>query len=115
MRIIALVFAVLFAISAAVQYNDPDLFLWIIIYGLAAILSLLFFRGYRNPFVYGIPLVIYLAGAIYLWPEVYKGVTMDMSHAPEIELARESLGLAICSFAFLLYLIFALKYSKTVK
>lgn len=114
MRITALIFAIIFLISAALQYNDPDPFIWIGIYGFAAVLSLLFFRGFRNSILYGVSLMVYLAGAIYLWPEVYKGVVMDMSRAPEIELARESLGMAICAFAFLLYLIFSYKASKKV-
>lgn len=115
MRIVALIFAILFIISAALQYNDPDTIIWVSIYGFAAVLSLLFFRGYRSIILYSIFLIVYLAGAIYLWPEVYKGLTMDMSRAPEIESARESLGMAICAFAFLLYLVFSYKDSKRLK
>lgn len=115
MRIVALIFAVLFLISAALQYNDPDPLVWAGIYGFAAVLSFMFFRGFRNKIVYGISLIVYLGAAIYLWPEVYRGVVMDMSRAPEIELARESLGMGICAFAILLYLIFSLKDSKKAK
>ena len=104
MKIAALVFSIIFIISAALQYNDPDPWLWIGIYGLAGVLSFLFYNGRRNLALYGIPMLVYFAGAIYLWPEEYKGVTMEMSYAPEIELARESLGLTICGLAFLLYL-----------
>lgn len=109
MRIVALIFTVLAVISAVLQYNDPDALLWMTIYGLAAVLSILFFRGLRNTILYGAVFIIYLAGAIYLWPEEYKGVTMSMDYAPEVELARESFGLAVCAFAFLLYLIFSYK------
>lgn len=115
MRIVALIFAVLFFISAALQFNDPDTLLWIAIYGFAGVLSILFYRGLRNKFFYGVAMLVYLAGAIYLWPKEYKGITMDMSRAPEIELARESLGLAICAFAFLLYLLYSMKNSAGLK
>ena len=112
MKFIALIFAALATLSAAFQYNDPDPWLWIASYGLVAVLSILFFRGLRNKIIYGVLFAIYLAGAIYLWPDEYKGVTMSMSYAPEIELARESLGLGICALAFLLYLVFSLRVKQ---
>ena len=115
MRIVALIFAILFIISAALQYNDPDTLIWIVIYGFAAVLSFLFFRGLRNKILYGVAMVIYVGGAIYLWPAEYKGIALDMSRAPEIELARESLGMAICAFAFLLYLLYSMKNTASVK
>ena len=105
MRIVAIIFALLFTISAALQYNDPDPFLWVCIYGFAAVLSILYFLGLEHKALYAIPLVLYAAGMVYLWPEQYLGVTGKMSEAPEIELARESLGLGICALAFLLYLL----------
>ena len=42
MRTVALVFALLFAAAAIVQYNDPDPLIWILFYGVAAISCLLF-------------------------------------------------------------------------
>ncbi|MDP5061169.1 MAG: transmembrane 220 family protein, partial [Maribacter sp.] len=41
-KILGYVFAVLFTVGAVLQYNDPDSLNWIIIYGVAALISLLF-------------------------------------------------------------------------
>ena len=115
MRIVALIFAVLFILSAVLQYNDPDPWLWIFLYGIAAVFSFLFFRGVRHTVLYAVPMLAYLAGAVFLWPEVYKGIMMKMSYAPEVEEARESLGLGICAFAMLLYWLFSLRRPGKVK
>ena len=41
-KTLGFVFAILFAIGAVLQYNDPDSLHWIIVYGIAALVSLLF-------------------------------------------------------------------------
>lgn len=105
MKIAALVLALLFTLFAAFQYNDPDTWLWVMIYGLAALLSFLFYRGVRSIILYATAMIAYLLGAIYLWPPVYKGLTLSMDYALEIEEARESLGLGICALAMVFYLV----------
>lgn len=42
MKITSAIMAVLFIAWAAFQYNDPDPFLWILVYGIAALVSVLF-------------------------------------------------------------------------
>jgi hypothetical protein len=41
LRLASLLFAALFALGAAVQYNDPDPLRWMLLYGAAAVTSLL--------------------------------------------------------------------------
>lgn len=116
MKIVALVFVLLFTLFAAFQYNDPDTWLWVAIYGIAALLSFLFYRGVRSVALFATAMVAYLAGAIYLWPPVYKGLTLSMDYALEIEEARESLGLGICALAMMFYLVFSFQnYSSQSK
>ncbi len=45
MKLFNLLFCLLFIISAGLQYNDPDPYVWIPIYGYGAVLCWLAFRG----------------------------------------------------------------------
>ncbi len=93
---IALFMMAIFVLFAIAQYNDPDAALWIGIYLAAAFVSLLvFLNQIRGIWLISIS-IVYLAGAIFLWPAEYEGLTMDMDKSMNIEYARESLGLAIC-------------------
>ena len=89
----------LFTLFAALQYNDPDPFVWILVYMFVALLSVISVFRKLNPYLILASIIMYIAGAIYLWPDVYMGVTMPMSYKPEIELARESLGLCLAALA----------------
>ncbi|MBT8321116.1 MAG: transmembrane 220 family protein, partial [Eudoraea sp.] len=74
-RIIALIFALLFSCAAILQYNDPDPFIWILFYCTAAISCFLFFAN-RFPFILGILLgLIYFGGAVWVWPAKFEGVS----------------------------------------
>ena len=82
-----LVVFVLFAIAVAVQYNDPDGGIWMVIYGFGAVVTFLAFRGHYNPLsVLGA--VGYVGGFFYLMPDSFEGWYTN-------EIAREALGLAI--------------------
>ena len=67
MRYLNLSLAIIFALFAALQYNDPDPYIWIPIYGYAAALCYLAFRGkfYKKAFLAGI--LICMAYAVYLF------------------------------------------------
>ena len=68
-KILAVIFTILFAWSAYLQYNDPDAQLWYAIYGVATLGSLLFAVG-RLPFMAATILCsAYLIGAFVQWPE----------------------------------------------
>ena len=49
MKVFNILFAILFVIAAALQYNDPDPYIWIPIYLYGAVLCWLAFRGKYYP------------------------------------------------------------------
>jgi hypothetical protein len=100
-KIIAIFFGVIFLLFAAVQYNDPDPQVWIPIYGFAAIASFMALGNAGRPWFYIASGVIYLVCAIYWWPPKFEGFLLDEMgmKTVNIELARESGGLAICALA----------------
>ena len=103
MRTVALVFALLFAAAAIVQYNDPDPLVWILFYSIAAISSLLFYLN-RFPSILGLILGgIYFAGAIWVWPEKFEGVSIGSGAIENIEQAREALGLLIMAMVMFFF------------
>lgn len=114
MRIFNLVFCVLFILSAALQYNDPDPYIWIPLYGYAAILCWLAFRGKFYPFAYLIGILLYAPFAAYKffktdgvedWIRLhdYESLTVSMQSAkPWIEETREFFGLMILIIVMLI-------------
>ena len=114
MRIFNLLFCVLFIVSAALQYNDPDPYLWIPIYLFGAVLCWLAFREvfYPKAFLYGsIAFALY---AIYLFFEKdgvadwlsdhnAENIAASMQASkPWIEATREFFGLFILIVVFLM-------------
>jgi hypothetical protein len=91
----------LFLLSVAVQYNDPDPWLWMPIYGLAAALAGMGAAG-RVPLApNAIALVLYLA-LFTLWAPTLVGARSQAfeswhMQAPEDEAPREAGGLALCA------------------
>ena len=67
MKVFNIIFCLLFVFSAALQYNDPDPYLWIPIYMYGAVLCWLAFRNKYYPKAYLIGIFIYLTYAIYLF------------------------------------------------
>jgi len=67
MRILNIFFIVLFVFSAAVQYNDPDPYVWMPIYLYGALLSYLALKGRYTPWMYWIGLIAYFGYAAYLF------------------------------------------------
>lgn len=102
-KTIGLLFAVLFIVGAVVQYNDPDSFLWILIYLLAAVISILFSFN-RLRFI--VPLVIgtlCFIGFMYLYPSNFQGFGLDDGPIETVELGREAFGLLIIALVMFLY------------
>jgi hypothetical protein len=107
MKIFNLVFCILFILFAALQYNDPDPYIWVPVYGYAAVLCWLAFRGRYFPKAYLLGIVAYVGYAVYLFFEkdgVYDWLTVhDASNiagsmkaeSPWVEDAREFFGLLI--------------------
>lgn len=107
MKVFNLLFFILFVVSAVLQYNDPDPFLWIPIYLVAAAACWLGFRGKFYPKIYlGVSLV-YLVYALILFFEKDGVIDWMTKHnaeniagamkaeTPWIEDTREFFGLVI--------------------
>ncbi len=100
------VFVILFLISAVLQYNDPDPFLWIAIYGIAALVAMGFVF---NKISYKVPLIIGLLGVLgffYVFPEKFEGFAIGQGDIKNIEEGREAFGLLIIA---LIMFVFALR------
>ena len=97
----------LFLASAALQYNDPDPYIWIPIYGYGAILCWLAFRNKYYPSAYLLGIIIYSAYAGFklfepdgVWDWITEhnapNIADSMKAArPWIEETREFFGLLI--------------------
>jgi H+/Cl- antiporter ClcA len=119
MRIFNLIFCLIFIFFAALQYNDPDPYVWIPIYMYGAVLCWLVFRDKFYPTAYWIGIVIYAAYAVYLFFEKdgvldwYKDhnsenlVQSMKATKPWIEATREFLGLLILIVVLLANYIYA--------
>jgi len=66
MKIFNLFCCILFVLFAALQYNDPDPYIWIPIYGYAAVLCWFAFKGKYYPRAYTIGITVFLAYALFL-------------------------------------------------
>ena len=102
-KVLAIIFMLYFLWAAYVQNNDPDAILWYAIYGISAIVSLLFLFD-KLPFVAAISLfVCFIGGVIFFWPTAFEGVTIGEGDIKNIEEGRESLGLLINAIVMLLF------------
>lgn len=107
MKIFNLFFCVLFIFSAALQYNDPDPYVWMPIYLYGALFCWLVFRNKYYPAAYLIGIVVYTGYAVYLffakdgvldWIQEHnaESITESMKATkPWIEETREFFGLVI--------------------
>lgn len=111
-KIIYYILLLIFGLFAAVQYNDPDGWLWILVYlsvGYACYRAMLYKGDTINYFL--LALLFFLWGANQFPPQ-WEGVMLDAMGMKtlNIELGREALGLWICSLA-LVYCAFTSKKS----
>ena len=107
MKILNIFFCVVFIIFAALQYNDPDPYIWIPIYLYAAVLCALAARNKFYPLATWIGIIIYAAYAAYKffctngvldWAQKHhaEDIAGTMKAAePWIEETREFFGLLI--------------------
>lgn len=107
MKIFNLLFSLLFLASAALQYNDPDPYIWMPIYLYGTILCWLAFRNQFYPKACIAGILIYTGYAVYLffaadgvldWMQKHNAeniaATMQATK-PWIEETREFFGLVI--------------------
>lgn len=113
-KVIAILFGILFLVSAGLQYNDPDPLVWIVIWGLAGIIALAFAFGrisFPIPLVSG---VAALVGFFYLYPEKFEGFEIGAGDIKNVEEGREAFGLLIIAIVLLILALrgFMVKKSK---
>lgn len=90
-----------FLLSVAVQWNDPDPWLWMPIYGLAAALAGLAAAG-RTPLAANAAALVLYLGLFALWAPSLGGARHEAFEswqmlAAEDEAPREAGGLALCA------------------
>lgn len=112
--IAGILFTVIFTLFSYWQLNDPDPILWVPVYGSAVYVSIQAVRGKVNHELISILFVLSLMAGIQLWTEMtaWEGFMTDGLAMKTInqELAREAVGLWICSAALaLLYSLDKLK------
>jgi hypothetical protein len=98
----------LFALFAAVQWNDPDPSTWMVFYGIMSLIYILL--ALNNKFALYLSVlmsILCLIGMGIILPEIFKWVREGMpsivqsmkATIPTIEYTREFLGLLFCLFA----------------
>lgn len=105
MRILYLFICLVFLLFAGWQYNDPDPYIWIPIYGFVALEYGLAVFNKQLPY----PILLAGSGVIALYlisyiPDVYNWIQMGepsivetmKAEKPWVELTREGLGLLLC-------------------
>lgn len=102
-KIIAVVFSLLFIISAGLQFNDPDPLLWIIIYGIATMFSGLYIMGKLPSKVLLFIVGLAFTGFVISFPETFEGFEVGKGDPKNIEEAREAFGLLIIAISFTIY------------
>lgn len=125
MKIFNILFCILFLISAGLQYNDPDPYVWMPIYLYGAILCWLAFRSKFYPKAYLFGIVVFAGYALYFfftdngvldWMQKHDAeniaATMKAS-TPWIEDTREFFGLVILIVVLLVNFIYAKRRSRS--
>jgi hypothetical protein len=119
MKVFNIIFALLFVLFAALQYNDPDPYVWITIYLYAAILCWQAFRNKFYPKAYILGIIVYTVYAVYKifdqnglldWINEYNAENIAetmKAEKPWIEESREFFGLVILIIVLLIDLIYA--------
>ena len=117
MKAVNIILSILFVIFAALQYNDPDPFVWIPMYLLAAFLCWRASQDIHHRPLYIAAICIYITYAIYLlfdkngvisWASEHAAeslVTTMKAEKPWIEETREFGGLLILILAMFINLI----------
>lgn len=105
--------ALIFGLFAAFQYNDPDSFLWIVIYGVVALVSLLRLFGiFQKGMVFLLLIAIGLFTLLHV-PYAWEWFTSSesatlldemQSEKPYMEGSREFFGLVLADLALAFHL-----------
>jgi hypothetical protein len=83
MKRVNLILSILFVVFAALQYNDPDPFIWIPIYLFAAFLCWRAYKGIHHYSLYLVAIIIYILYALYLLFDKNGVISWASEHAAE--------------------------------
>ena len=99
MKITAIFFGLVFLLFSYFQFNDPDPQVWIPLYSAAALACYMAYRELWPAWVFYGMAAAYAVGVVLQWPAAYEGIFFGglAMKSLNIELARESFGLAICA------------------
>ena len=107
LKLFNIFFCIVFILFAAVQYNDPDPYVWMPVYLYTAILCWLAFRNKYFPGAYLLGIAVYAAYALYkffdqngVWDWMTKHHATNIAgtmkaEQPWVEETREFFGLVI--------------------
>jgi len=119
MKIINVVLAVLFALFAFFQLNDPDSLSWVVLYLYVAIISAMAAFGRYNLALILPGIAIFVVYFVYLIPSVFEFVSsgedlMNRMDAEKmyIEQTREAGGLLIGLLALVFHFVNRKKYTR---
>ncbi|GAB3203167.1 membrane-bound ClpP family serine protease [Pontibacter aydingkolensis] len=104
-KILAILLGLAFLSFVAVQYNDPDPLVWMLIYGFAAIICFLAAFNRAPHTLLWITAILFITGGIYMWPEKYEGLSVGGGDIRNIEEARESLGLFLIALVYMSFIL----------
>jgi len=125
MRVFNITFIVIFIVFTALQYNDPDPYVWMPIYLYAAFLCYRAIQKKWDPVLYIIGAVVYIGYAAYLfmdktgvldWAEEHHGesiVQTMKAEKPWIEETREFGGLLIILIVMTINYFWLRQYRKS--
>ncbi len=101
MKFISIILGVIFLLFSYFQFNDPDPEIWILVYSSAALACYMAYKDLWPSWVFYVMAAGYAIGGVMQWPPEFEGVLFgDLEmHSLNIELARESIGLGICTLA----------------
>lgn len=94
---------ILFALACFVQWNDPDPIIWIMVYAIPSVASLLFFLHRFNYRIGALLFISYCVGGILVWPATFEGILLEKGNFENIERGREALGLFIIALVMLVF------------
>jgi len=120
MKIANIILSILFFLFAIVQYNDPDPWLWIILYGMVGIISAMAVFEKYNKVLILLGIGICVLGILFLLPDFIDwlkngapSITESMkAESPHIELTREFLGFIVTLLALLWHFRSQASFSK---
>jgi hypothetical protein len=101
MKIVYIILTLIFGAFAFFQYNDPDWYIWMILYGFVALMSFLAIYNRFNNAVLIPAMIVFILYFIYLVPSIFEWMQSGQSidamsdDRPYVEGTREAFGLLL--------------------